>query len=304
MHSHKPPLAAILVVPLVAAAVLALFAWPSSRMEPRGLPLGAVGAAPVRGDAFDVHRYAGEAQAREAIADREVYGAFVNGRVLISTAASPMVAQLLTHAAGEAPVEDVVPASRRASALGSAVLPLVLAGLLTGALCAALTASPWRRAWLVLGASILSGLAGAAVVQSWLGVVGGDWLANAAALSLVVAAIALITTGLEALLGKAGILLAALTMVLVGNPFSAVAAAPELLPRPAGDLGQLLPPGAGGNLLRSTGLFGGAGAGSHLAVLAAWALAGLGCLALAGLRLNRARVRPMHKPWVAARRSS
>jgi hypothetical protein len=76
-------------------------------------------------------------------------------------------------------------------------------------------------------------------------------------------------------------------MVLIGNPFSAVASAPELLPRPAGDLGQLLPPGAGGNLLRSTGLFDGAGAGGHLAVLAAWALAGVACLALAGLRERR-----------------
>jgi hypothetical protein len=288
MHSnHKPPLAAVLIVPLIAAAVLALFAWPSSRMEPRGLPLGAVGAAPVGGDAFEVHRYADEAQAREAIADREVYGAFVNGKALISTSASPVVAQMLTHAAGDAPVEDVVPASRHASALGSAVLPLVLAGLLTGALCSVLAAGLWRRLWLVLGASILCGLAGALVVQSWLGVIGGDWLANAAALSLVVASIGLVTTGLEALMGKGGIVIAALTMVLVGNPFSAVNAAPELLPRPAGDLGQLLPPGAGGNLLRSTGLFDGAAAGSHVAVLAGWALLGLGCLAAAALRERR-----------------
>src|SRR5215475_1465383 len=143
MHSHKPPLAAILIVPLIAAVVLALFAWPSSRMEPRGLPLGAVGAAPVHGDAFEVHRYADESQAREAIEDREVYGAFVNGKVLVSTAASPVVAQMLTHAAGEAPVEDVVPASPRASALATSVLPLVLAGLLTGVLCSLLANGLW-----------------------------------------------------------------------------------------------------------------------------------------------------------------
>jgi hypothetical protein len=74
---------------------------------------------------------------------------------------------------------------------------------------------------------------------------------------------------LEELLGERGIALGALTMVFVGNPFSAVGSAPELLPQPVGGIGQLLPPGAGGNLLRSTGFFDGAGAGGHVAVLAA-----------------------------------
>jgi hypothetical protein len=36
-----------------------------------------------------------------------------------------------------------------------------------------------------------------------------------------------------------------------------------------------MPPGAGGNLLRSTGFFDGAAAGGHLVVLLAWAAAGL-----------------------------
>jgi hypothetical protein len=65
---------------------------------------------------------------------------------------------------------------------------------------------------------VLAGLAATAIVQSRLGVVSGDWWSNAAALTLTVAA---------------GILVAAPTMVLVGNPFSAVASGPELLPRPA-----------------------------------------------------------------------
>jgi hypothetical protein len=61
-----------------------------------------------------------------------------------------------------------------------------------------------------------------------------------------------------------------------------------MLPTPAGAIGQLLPPGAGGNLLRSTGFFDGAAAGQHVAVLAAWAIAGLACLAIAALpRVSR-----------------
>jgi hypothetical protein len=44
-------------------------------------------------------------------------------------------------------------------------------------------------------------------------------------------------------------------MIFVGNPWSGIASAPELLPTSAGLIGRLLPPGAGGNLLRNTAFF-------------------------------------------------
>jgi hypothetical protein len=285
--------AAILVVPLVVAAILALFAWPAAKVGPRDLPVGVTGPATIDDPRFDVHHYASESEARTAIEDREIYGAFVAGpKVLIASAASPAVAQALTHAAAEsdAEVEDVVAASPSGGALASSLLPLVLAGLLTGALAAGITSSPARRALLVLGGSLLSGLAATAIVQGWLDVVGGDWVANAAVLSLTVLAIAAVASGLDALIGKAGLIVTALTMVFIGNPFSAIATGPEMLPTPAGFIGQLLPPGAGGNLLRSTGFFDGAGAGRHAAVLAAWALLGFAALAAAWLRGRRPAV--------------
>jgi hypothetical protein len=304
MSRHRrPSAAAILVVPLVVAALVALFAWPNARLEPRDLPIGVAGPAvattPVeaklaaQSGAFDVHRYADAADARAAIEDRDVYGAFVVGpggpEVLTASAASPAVAQALTHAAGEldAPVTDVVEAGPRGSALASAVLPLVLAGIVTGIAASLLSRRLRERAALVVGGSVLSGLAATAVVQSWLDVVGGDWAANAGALSLVVLAISATVAGLHALLGERGIVLGALTMILVGNPFSGVGSAPEMLPEPAGGLGALMPPGAGGNLLRSTGLFDGAGAGRFVAVLAVWAAAGLALIGVAALRERR-----------------
>jgi hypothetical protein len=139
----------------------------------------------------------------------------------------------------------------------------------------------------VVGGSLLAGLAATGIVQGWLDVVEGDWVANAAGLSLTVLAIAALTAGLESLMGKAGILVTALTMVFIGNPFSAAATGPEMLPTPAGVIGQLLPPGAGANLLRSTGFFDGAGAGRHVTVLGAWALVGLAALAVAAVRRRR-----------------
>jgi hypothetical protein len=262
----------ILIVPVLAAAVLTLFAWPAARMEPRELPIGVVGspaaAKSLDRDAFELHSYGDESAAREAIEEREVYGAFAGRRVLLSSAASPAVAQLLTHSATEmhATSEDVVSA-RRGGALASSVLPLVLAGIVTGVLATSLLT--------LLGGSLLAGLAATVIVDGWLGVLEGHWLANAAAFSLVVLAIGATIAGLRAWLGEKGIVLGALLMVLIGNPFSGVGTAPELLPRPIGDLGQLMPPGAGGNLLRSTGFFDGAAAGGHVVVLLAWVALGL-----------------------------
>jgi hypothetical protein len=288
---HRPPPAAILAVPLVVALVLTLFAWPTAKLEPRDLPVGVAGPAAATGPiedrlagregAFELHRYATEAEARAAIEDREVYGAFVATRegpkVLTASAGSPAVAQLLAHAAEDAgaPVEDVVQAGPRAPALASSVLPLVIAGLLVGAVAALASARGLGRAGLVVAGSVLTGLVATAIVRGWLDVVEGDWLANAGVLSLTVMAIAATLAGLYAVVGKPGLAIGALTMIFVGNPFSGVGSAPELLPEPAGAIGQLLPPGAGGNLLRSTGFFDGAGGAEHLTVLAAWAAAGM-----------------------------
>jgi hypothetical protein len=106
-------------------------------------------------------------------------------------------------------------------------------------------------------------------------VIGGDWLANAGLLGLTVLAVGSPVAGLTALLGRAGAALGAVLMILVGNPLSGISSAPELLPEPAGAIGQLLPPGAGGSLLRSTAFFDGAGATGPLTVLVVWVVLGL-----------------------------
>jgi hypothetical protein len=302
--------ALILAVPLALAVILTLFAWPSARLEPRDLPVGVAGPAQATEavdqrlaadpGAFDVHHYASAEQARAAIQDREIYGAFVAGpdgmTLLTASAASSAVANALNHAAADtgakdttgAQVQDVVSANDATSALPSSVLPLIIGGSLTAGLALALAGSALGRAALLGTGAVLGGITATAIIQGWLGVVDGDPAANAAALSLMILAIGATVAGLQALLGHVGTGLAVFTMVFVGNPFSGIGSAPELLPEPVGAIGQLLPPGAGGNLVRSTGLFDGAGAGGHVAVLAAWALAGLAALGLAGLRARRA----------------
>ena len=318
---HGPgALLAVIVVPVVFAITLSTFAWPAARLEPRDLPLGFAGSGRAtraveqylerRGDAFDLHRYAGEQAARDAIADREVYGAVVASpdalALLTSSAASPLVAGLLQEAfaslqesdagtgrtsARTQTVDDVVAADSddpRGSVLSSLVLPLVLSGVIAAAIVTLRGRSALGQAGALLAAAVLAGLVGVTMVQSWLGGIGGPWLVNAGVLSLTMLAIATLLTGLARLFGRVGLALGAITMVLVGNPWSGISSAPELLPEPTGLIGQLLPPGAGGNLLRSTAFFDGAGGGGELAVLLAWV--GLGLTAMwAGARLHRRR---------------
>jgi hypothetical protein len=322
MGRHRMSRAALLAVPLAAALVLTLFAWPTARLEPRGLPVGVAGpaagvaAAEQRLEAadgsFELHRYPDEAAAREAIADREVYGAFVatgGGTVtLTASAASPSVATLIAEAGGGRAV-DVVPGSEhdpRGAGLAAATLPLVMAGMLAAAAATFLPRPGIRRAGLAAASAGGVGLAATAIVQGWLGVVEGDWTANWAAFSLTVLAIAWAAAGLAALIGRAGLAMAGALMIVLGNAFSAMSSAPELLPEPAGAIGRLMPSGAGGNLVRSTGFFDGAGAGDHLIVLAAWSLLGLAALVAAGprerARLGAAGNDPVSSPHDGARR--
>ncbi|NBM17684.1 ABC transporter permease [Streptomyces sp. GC420] len=300
-----------LLVPAVAALALWAFAWPAARIAPRDLPLGVAGAPAAvaqveqrlaaRGGAFELHRYADEAAAREAIDSREVYGAVVvtarGPELLTASAASPVVAQLLREGVaaglpdgGGPETVDVVPApdgDPRGAALGAAVLPLALAGVAAGTLVSLLGLRGGRAAAALAGAAALVGVTATALAHSWLGIITGDWWAEAGVFALTALAVGAAAAGLAALLGSGGIGLGALLVVLLGNPFSGASSAPELLPGPVGAIGQWLPPGAGSQMLRSVAFFDGAGAGGPVLVLWTWVALGLCAVFLAGTRRTR-----------------
>ncbi|MCP9983808.1 hypothetical protein [Actinomadura madurae] len=296
----------------VAAAVLQLimiiaFSWPAARTEPRDVPIVVTGpqAGMVadrldreRPGAFDVRTRPDEAAARAALQDREAYGAIVatpsGPKVLTASAASPAIAQQLGAVAARlgggaasSPAEDVVAADSddpRGAGFGALALPLVMSGIAAAVLLTfAIPSAGWRAAGAVLFAA-LGGLGVAGVAQGWLSLLPGSYLAVAGVMSLTVLAVTGAIAGLAAAIGRAGIGVGALTMLLLGNPLSAAASAPEMLPQPWGELGQFLPPGASVTLLRSTAFFDGAGGGGALAVLAAWAVAGLVLFALGAMR--------------------
>jgi hypothetical protein len=298
-----PPLlqAAAIAVLVFALQVLMvpLFAAPAANLAPRDLPLviagqpqaaaalgaGLNGAEP---GAFKVTQLPDAAAADQALRDREAYGALIvePPGVSLHTApgASPAVAALLTQAtaplgAGRpVPVVAVVPADPDdplGAGFASGFLPLALTGMVAGI---ALTILLRNRAAKLLGLvtfGVLAGFGAGAILQLWLGLLPGGYLLNAGAIGLFAIATSATLAGLGALLGRAGIALGVIGVFLVGNPLSAVASAPELLPQPWGEIGQYLPVGAGATLLRSTAFFDGAGATTPLWVLLGYAIIGL-----------------------------
>ncbi|MGW3988714.1 ABC transporter permease [Streptomyces sp. NPDC004830] len=308
MSSRARPLIAVVVlVPVVAALALWAFAWPASRTAPRDLPLGVAGppAAAAQAErqlqqhegAFEIHRYADEAAARDAIEDRSVYGAIVvtpqGPELLTASAAGPAVAQFLQQAVARqssaegTPVRtvDVVPtpaSDPRGAVLNAAVLPLALAGIAAGAAVTLLGLRGVRAVTALLAVSAAVGAVAAGIADSWLGALAGDWWVEASALGLSTLAVGAAVAGLAALIGPAGTGLGVALVMLLGNPFSGATSAPQMLPEPAGAIGQWLPPGAGTALLRSVSYFDGAAATGPALTLAWWAALGLGAVLLGG----------------------
>ncbi|MEU5877091.1 hypothetical protein [Spirillospora sp. NPDC047279] len=312
----KPPIALrTLGIAVVAATVqlimIIAFAWPATQMAPRDVPLVVAGPqAPAvaqqlersQPGAFEITRKADEAAARQALADREAYGAIVttpNGpRVIVASAASPLVSQQLTQVAQQMagvkamPVQDVVAADSddpRGAGFGTLVLPLIMSGL-AGAVMMTFLIKPlrWRLAG-VITFSILGGLVTAAVAQGWFSILPGSYAEVAGVMALAILAVAGTVAGLAAAIGQAGIGVGALTFLLLGNPLSAATAAPELLPQPWGAIGQLLPPGAAVSLLRSVAFFDGSAAAGPLTVLLAWTAGGMALFGIGGLRARKTR---------------
>ena len=392
--ARRVPVLAVIIVPaFLAALALAAFSWTSARLAPRSLPLGVAGPQAAAAaeqhlaqhpGAFSIHYYPDEARAAAAVRHRSVYGAIVinahGATVLTASAASPLVARLLSNAAataaapagsqgvppgqgatpgkaapsgpaaspgpipsspGSSPgqsassappvssgstassgtagsagssgtagsaassgssgpaaspaarvrVVDLVPADRRdpqGIAFGAALLPLVLVGAIGGVVTWMAAGPAPLRAAVLLAAAAAVGLIGAGLIQGWLGIIPGNWVANGGVIALTVLAISAGVCGLASLAGHPGLVLGGLLMVFYGNPFSAAGSAPEMLPVPEGTIGQLLPPGAGQELLRSAAYFSGNGSAGQLAVLIVWAAAGITTL-LAGDLVRRRR---------------
>lgn len=193
--------------------------------------------------------------------------------------------------AQEVTVRDVAPLTDddpNATAMSTLALPLAFGGMISAAAFTMLSGNrPAVRALGIIGFSALAGVAVTWVLQSWLHAVDGDFWALAGVLALGIAAISLAVSGLQSVLGGAGLALGAVLMMFVANPLSGMATGWQWLPQPWGAIGQQLPIGAAGTALRSVAFFDGTGMTHALIVLVCWAAAGLLLIALSALRKHR-----------------
>ena len=314
----------------VVAVVLIAFLWPIVTASVKSLPIAVVGpAAQVEQleaalderapDVFTVTALDDRDAAVDAIETREIYGAIVldprSPEVLVASAASPVVAQQLggfapalqaqltaaLAAQGIEPpapivveVTDVVPLAEtdeRGAGLAAASFPLLIGALLGGvAISLALTGAVRRLVALAVYV-VVAGLAIVGILQGWLGVLHGDFVANAGAVVLALLAGAGAIVGLASLLGRAGVPLGVVLLLLIANPISSAAQPIEFLAEPWGAVGQWFPPGASATLLRDLSYFPAADAAFPWLVLAGWAVAGVLLVALGALRRPADRIR-------------
>jgi len=136
-----------------------------------------------------------------------------------------------------------------------------------------------------------AGIGGAWLVQHVLGALPGAFWPLAGAGALLVFGAGALTMALEIAFGVAGIGVAVLLFVILGNPSAGGAYARALIPPFWRAIGAFLPPGAGTDAARSIAYFDGAHTAQPLYVLGCYAVVGL--LASLGLAVL-VRPRPAH----------
>ena len=212
------------------------------------------------------------------IEQRDVVGGFVIDQervhVLVASAGSAVISATVT-ATGEALAEgtgadvtvtDVVPlpaSDPSGIGIGGLAFPLVFGGIVPAVAFRKVFAKslPWAIAGIVTF-SVVGGLAVAAVLAFLFGSI------ETAAFWPVAAAMTL---------GIAGLAL----------PLAGISTTGAWLPQGLGLIGQLLPPGASGTLVRSAAYFGWAGGAAAALTLAVWVFAGVLLLTLGALRARR-----------------
>jgi hypothetical protein len=269
--------------------------------KPHHLPVGVVGppqlvSATARQldrrapGAFQILGYRSPAAARTAILHRSVYGAFDPGpppSLLIADAASLPVATLLQDTftaaarAQGAPltVHDLVPlppTDPEGGTAFSATLSLIIAGVLGSSMLYLVTRGRALAVHLlaVMALGIGAGLLAALATNVVVGAFTSHFLAIWGVAALFVLALALPIAFFQRLLGLPGTGVGLLVFIVLGDPSSGGATAPQLLPDPWRAISQALPPGAAVTAMRDVVYFHGYGATRALIVLGSYAALG------------------------------
>src|SRR5690606_25627401 len=159
--------------------------------------------------------------------------------------------------------------------LAIAGLPLTLGGIVGGVLTSMGIRSRRMRLVGTVVYGIVGGLALALIMQTWFGILQGNFGLNALAIGLSIAATVGLINGFVSLIGPAGIAIGAVLTMLIGNPIASLNQPKEFLAGSWGDIGQFFVPGAAGTLLRNLSYFPDASMSLQWWVLSAWLTGGI-----------------------------
>ncbi|WP_326442814.1 ABC transporter permease [Streptomyces sp. H27-D2] len=297
------PVIIVLVIGTIFVSVyLAAFHAP----RPHRLPVAAVGSSQQIHNAgsgldaglsggFDVKRYASEGEARHALEHREVYAAYIGSgdtpKLLYAGANGPSVTGTVTEAFGAvAKAEghslaqrDVAPTSAgdtRGMSVFYAAFGLVLAGYLFGMMTYQMAPRlQFRRRMVslasfgVFGGLIIALIAG----DTGFGALPGSFLTVAGLTAMMAAAAGGATMVFMRLFGMAGLSLASVVLLTLGNSTSGGFLPAQYLPGWLRPLSEILPVGVGVRAVQGASYFHNDGLVRGLVVLAAWII---GCAAI------------------------
>lgn len=308
--------AAVIGLGAIVSLMVLAFLAPAINSGPHDLPLAVSGPAPAvaqleatldkaQPGAFDVTEHGSLEEVTDAVHDRDAIGGIsiaTDGSITITSAGgagTPYKAVLTgigtsLQASGVTVTStDIAPLTKddpNGAGLTALALPLAFGGMISAVLLSRLLQHhPWLRVLGAAAASLAVGFAVVAILQFGFGSVDGDYLETALALALGTAAISLFVLGMESLLGFRGLGIGGVLIMFVANPLSAMATGWQWLPKPWGTIGQLLPPGAAGTLIRSEAFFDGHGSLPPIIVLSVWVAVGV---ALTGIAVLRRRAKP------------
>jgi hypothetical protein len=316
------------VAPLVAGllllvTLLGLIGTAIRDPKPHDIPVGLVGPAQGAGQiqtafaskapgtfAFTV--FDSESDARAAIDSRAIDGALILGqqpRLLVAGAAGDTSTGVMTAAftnvfaaqGATIQVETVHPFAQgdaHGLILFFVVVAVVISTLVAQAVLYTLAGSAGGafRIAVVTAFAALSAIT-AMGTASWIaGDFGGDFWTATAVLALASAAVGMVVTGLTRIMGRLGLALAVLVVVLLDLVSSGGPGGSQILPDFYRGLSPWMPAPQLFSALRGALYFDDAGLSMPLIVLSAWLLAGLVLVGLGGLVAAR---RPAAVPQVA-----
>lgn len=231
-----------------------------------------------------------EAEVRDAVLQREAVGGLV---------ISPQGASAFTAAGNGAPYvtmidglagqleaqgmsvekQELAPTTAedpQASGIALLGLPLAFGGIISAVIATfAFRGKKWAKLGVLVGIALLGALVATWMLHSVYGTLGGSFAAEWMAIAAGILATSVVTAGLAGLMGAAGIGIGAVLTIFLANPLSGLATGPWLLPAGWSTLGQWMPIGATGHLVRSLSFFDGQGFGHAWWSLGLWIVVGL-----------------------------